>query len=78
MGLAGVLFEVVQHRLLFFAEVRPPVFGAVPLLSQVVETVSKKPIPAHVRALVLEICCNDKEGEDVEVPYVNYTLSGRK
>ena len=43
-------------------------------LSKVVETVSKKPIPSHVRALVFEICCNDDKDEDVEVPYVKYVL----
>jgi len=43
-------------------------------LAQVVETVSKKPIPSHVRALVLELCCNDSDGNDLEVPYVKYTL----
>ncbi|RKP24501.1 ubiquitin activating enzyme E1 [Syncephalis pseudoplumigaleata] len=37
-------------------------------ISQVVETVSRKPIPEHVKSLVLEICVNDKDGEDV--PYV--------
>lgn len=43
-------------------------------MSQVVESVSKKPIEPHVKALTFEICCNDTEGEDVEVPYVRYTL----
>ncbi|XP_048741886.2 ubiquitin-like modifier-activating enzyme 1 isoform X2 [Ostrea edulis] len=43
-------------------------------LSEVVKRVSKKKIPSHVRALVLELCCNDTEGEDVEVPYVKYNL----
>eukprot|EP00088_Acartia_fossae_P034488 TRINITY_DN353_c0_g1_i1.p1 TRINITY_DN353_c0_g1~~TRINITY_DN353_c0_g1_i1.p1 ORF type:complete len:1113 (+),score=407.62 TRINITY_DN353_c0_g1_i1:244-3582(+) len=43
-------------------------------LSEVVETVSKKGIDSHVEALVLELCCNDTEGEDVEVPYVKYNL----
>ena len=47
-------------------------------LAQVVETVSKKPIPDHVNALVLELCCNDTEGEDLEVPYVKYILPARK
>lgn len=46
-------------------------------LSQVVETVSKKPIPKYVNALVLELCCNDAEGEDLEVPYVKYVLPER-
>ncbi|KAI8086353.1 ubiquitin-activating emzyme E1 [Halteromyces radiatus] len=39
-------------------------------ISKVVETVSKKPIPSHVKAVIVEICANDKEGEDVDVPYV--------
>lgn len=43
-------------------------------MSEVVKQVSKKKIPRHVRALVLEICCNDRDGEDVEVPYVKYNL----
>ncbi|RMZ94855.1 ubiquitin-like modifier-activating enzyme 1 [Brachionus plicatilis] len=47
-------------------------------MSKVVETVSKKPIPSHVNALVLELCCNDTEGEDLEVPYVKYILPARK
>ena len=43
-------------------------------MSEVVKRVSKKKIPSHVKALVLEICCNDDTGEDVEVPYVKYNL----
>jgi len=43
-------------------------------LSKVVETVTKKEIPSHVRALVLEFCCNDSDGNDLEVPYVKYNL----
>jgi ubiquitin-activating enzyme E1 len=39
-------------------------------LSKVVETVSKKPIPAHVKSVIFEICCNDADDEDVDVPYV--------
>ena len=46
-------------------------------LSEVVRTVSKKDIEDHVEALVLELCCNDTEGEDVEVPYVKYNLPKR-
>ena len=44
------------------------------LMSKVVESVSKKPIEQHVKALTFELCCNDEEGEDVEVPYVRYLL----
>ncbi|KAH3819410.1 ubiquitin-like modifier-activating enzyme 1 isoform X2 [Dreissena polymorpha] len=43
-------------------------------MSEVVKRVSKKKIPSYVKALVLELCCNDTEGEDVEVPYVQYKL----
>jgi ubiquitin-activating enzyme E1 len=43
-------------------------------MSRVVTTVSKKQIPPHVRALVFEICCNDADGNDVEVPFVQYYL----
>lgn len=43
-------------------------------MSEVVKKVSRKKIEPHVRALVFEICCNDIDGEDVEVPYVRYTL----
>ncbi|XP_066961014.1 ubiquitin-like modifier-activating enzyme 1 isoform X2 [Macrobrachium rosenbergii] len=43
-------------------------------MSEVVKKVSKKKIEQHVRALVLEVCANDKDGEDVEVPYVKYNL----
>ena len=43
-------------------------------ISQTCEKVSKKKIKPHVRTLVLELCCDDREGEDVEVPYVKYKL----
>jgi len=43
-------------------------------MSEVVRKVSKRKIEPHVRALVFEICCNDDDGNDVEVPYVRYTL----
>lgn len=43
-------------------------------MSEVVKKVSKKKLEPHVKALVFELCCNDDEGNDVEVPYVRYTL----
>jgi len=43
-------------------------------MSEVVKNVSKRDIPKHVRGLVFEICCNDTDGNDVEVPYVLYKL----
>uniref|UniRef100_G3MM20 E1 ubiquitin-activating enzyme n=1 Tax=Amblyomma maculatum TaxID=34609 RepID=G3MM20_AMBMU len=44
------------------------------VMTEVVKKVSQRPIEPHVRALVFELCCNDKDGEDVEVPYVRYLL----
>ncbi|CAJ0883433.1 870_t:CDS:2, partial [Entrophospora sp. SA101] len=35
-------------------------------ISRLIETISKKPVPPHVRALVLEMCVNDRNEEDVE------------
>lgn len=43
-------------------------------MSEVVMKVSKKKLEPHVKALVFELCCNDEDGNDVEVPYVKYTL----
>lgn len=38
-------------------------------MSDLVENVSKKPLPPHVKNLLVEVMVNDAEGEDVEVPY---------
>lgn len=46
----------------------------VPRLSDLVETVSKNPIPSHQKNVILEIVCDDETGEDVEVPYVMLKL----
>lgn len=43
-------------------------------MSDIVQRVTKRKIEPYERALVFEICCNDESGEDVEVPYVRYTL----
>lgn len=43
-------------------------------MSEVVKRVSKRRIEPHVKALVFELCCNDVDGNDVEVPYVKYNL----
>ncbi|EDO33332.1 predicted protein [Nematostella vectensis] len=43
-------------------------------VSEAVVKVSKKKIKPHVKALVLELCCNDENDEDVEVPYVRYSF----
>lgn len=43
-------------------------------LSELVETISKKPIPDHQENVILEVCVDDQSGEDVEVPYVMMKL----
>lgn len=42
--------------------------------TDLIKTVSKKDLPPHAKSLILEVCCDDKEGEDVEVPYINLKL----
>lgn len=39
-------------------------------LTELIKEVSKKDIPEHVNNLIFEVCCDDKNGEDVEVPYI--------
>uniref|UniRef100_A0A4W4EUC5 E1 ubiquitin-activating enzyme n=1 Tax=Electrophorus electricus TaxID=8005 RepID=A0A4W4EUC5_ELEEL len=43
-------------------------------MTEIVTKVSKKKLGKHVKALVFELCCNDITDEDVEVPYVRYTI----
>lgn len=43
-------------------------------ISKLVETVQKTILAPHVSALVLEMCANDEEGEDVEVPYIRVVV----
>lgn len=43
-------------------------------LSELVETISKKPIPAHQKNVIFEVTCEDATEEDVEVPYVMLKL----
>ncbi|KAF9086437.1 hypothetical protein BGX23_008884 [Mortierella sp. AD031] len=38
--------------------------------SKLVETVSRKPTAPHVKSFTVEVVCYDRDGEDVEVPYV--------
>ncbi|KAF8463469.1 hypothetical protein BDZ91DRAFT_698380 [Kalaharituber pfeilii] len=39
-------------------------------ITDLIESVSKKPVPAHAKNIILEICCDDQTEEDVEVPFV--------
>lgn len=44
-------------------------------MSQLVETISKKPIPEHQKNVIFEITAEDVTEEDVEIPYVMVNLS---
>ncbi|GKU19921.1 unnamed protein product [Fusarium langsethiae] len=44
-------------------------------LSQLVETISKKPIPAHQKEVIFEIVAEDLNEEDVEVPYIKVKVA---
>ncbi|KAI1496659.1 hypothetical protein F5X99DRAFT_399763 [Biscogniauxia marginata] len=43
-------------------------------LSQLVETVSKKPIPEHQKEVIFEMVAEDLDEEDVEVPYIKVRI----
>ncbi|KAI1083636.1 hypothetical protein F5B20DRAFT_527841 [Whalleya microplaca] len=43
-------------------------------LSQLVETVSKKPIPEHQKEVIFEMVAEDLDDEDVEVPYIKVKI----
>ena len=43
-------------------------------MSQLVETISKKPIPDHQKNVIFEVTAEDQTEEDVEIPYVMLTL----
>ncbi|KAI8322085.1 ubiquitin activating enzyme [Martensiomyces pterosporus] len=43
-------------------------------LSAIVESITKKEIPAHVKWIVLVVCCNDADDEDVDVPEVRVKI----
>lgn len=44
-------------------------------LSELVTTVSRKPIPEHQKEVIFEVVTEDAEGEDVEVPYIKVRVS---
>lgn len=43
-------------------------------ITQLVKLVTKNEVPSHVRTMILEICADDKQGEDVEVPFITIHL----
>jgi ubiquitin-activating enzyme E1 len=44
--------------------------------SQLVTEVSKTEFKPNQRYITFEICCNDADDEDVEVPFVRYKFRG--
>lgn len=38
-------------------------------ITEIIELVTKKPLPSHEKNLVLEVCLEDAEGEEPDVPY---------
>lgn len=47
-------------------------------LSVVLESVAGKSLEPGVRAVALELSCDDADGNDVDVPYVRYVLPSRR
>ncbi|CCD23913.1 E1 ubiquitin-activating protein UBA1 NDAI_0C02530 [Naumovozyma dairenensis CBS 421] len=43
-------------------------------ITELVKLITKADLPSHVRTMILEICADDKEGEDVEVPFITIHL----
>mmetsp|Transcript_11014 Transcript_11014/g.33776 ORF Transcript_11014/g.33776 Transcript_11014/m.33776 type:complete len:1045 (+) Transcript_11014:298-3432(+) len=41
-------------------------------ISEIAKTVGKIDFHEKQQYLIMEVCCNDEEGEDVEVPYIRY------
>ncbi|EJU06450.1 ubiquitin activating enzyme [Dacryopinax primogenitus] len=39
-------------------------------MTELVENVSRKPLPPHTKSMLVEMMVNDVEGEDVEIPFV--------
>lgn len=74
----GLEISMLSHNVsLLYASFFPPkkVKDRLPLpLTQLIKEVSKKEVPSHVKNLIFEICCDDKNGEDVEVPYINVKI----
>mgnify|MGYP004706445827 FL=1 len=38
-------------------------------ITEIIELVTKKPLPAHEKNLILEVCLEDENGEEPDVPY---------
>ncbi|KAJ2725602.1 E1 ubiquitin-activating protein [Coemansia sp. D1744] len=43
-------------------------------VSELVKSVTGKDVPAHTKWVMLDVCCEDAEGEDVEVPAIHVNV----
>jgi hypothetical protein len=43
-------------------------------LSDLVATISKKPVPGHQKNLILEVTADDQSDEEVDIPYIMVKL----
>ena len=68
--LLSIPFPFFLHS--FFSPPHPTLLSL--RMSEVAQTASKKPIRPGVRNLVLDMCCSDENGEDVDVPYIKYSF----
>lgn len=44
------------------------------LITQIIQSISKKPLPAHTTDLLLDVMVEDADGEDVDLPLVVVAL----
>ncbi|KAK9472987.1 uncharacterized protein V1510DRAFT_415721 [Dipodascopsis tothii] len=70
----GLTITMLSHGVsLLYASFYPPKRLAerysMPL-TKLIESVSKVPVPEHAKSLIFEICADDLDDEDVEVPYI--------
>ena len=43
-------------------------------ITEVIEQVTKKPLPSHAKELIVEVLVEDENEEDVDVPYIKVSL----
>lgn len=60
---SSMLFGFIRSKEVIAERLQMPI-------SKLVESVAKKPLPAYINTLVLEMLAEDLEGNDIEVPYI--------
>ncbi|KAI3385350.1 hypothetical protein SNEBB_009602 [Seison nebaliae] len=66
-----MIFGFFQNKSLLEERLATPI-------TQLVQTIGKKPIEPHVHSLVMEVCAIDLEENDVDLPYIKYNLPKQK